>query len=56
MHKKFEVNQTKIKGGCQLDTKDAPQESWSDLTLKLEKSAFKNTDAHKDRNIQTERV
>ena len=33
MHKKFEVNRTKIKGGCQLYTKAAPQQSWSDLTL-----------------------
>ena len=27
MHKKFEVNWTKIKGGCQTYTRDAPQES-----------------------------
>ena len=33
MDKKFEVNQTKIKGSCQLYTKAAPQQSWSDLTL-----------------------
>ena len=33
MHKKFEVNRTKIKGGCQSYTKAAPQQSWSDLTL-----------------------
>ena len=33
MHKKFEANQTKIKWDCQLYTKAAPQESWSDLTL-----------------------
>ena len=33
MHKKFEVNQTKIKGGCQSYTKAAPKESWNDLTL-----------------------
>ena len=33
MHKKFEVNQTKIKGGCQSYTKAAPQQSYSDLTL-----------------------
>ena len=31
--KKFEVNRTKIKAGCQLYTKAAPQQSWSDLTL-----------------------
>ena len=34
IYKKFEVNRTKIKGGCQLYTKAAPQQSWSDLTLK----------------------
>ena len=39
MGKKFEVNQTKIKGGCQWYTKAAPQQSWSDLTL-----ADKNSD------------
>ena len=33
MHKKFEVNWTKINGGCQSYTKAAPQQSWSDLTL-----------------------
>ena len=33
VYKKFQVNRTKIKGGCQSDTKSAPQESWSDLTL-----------------------
>ena len=33
MHKKFEVNRTKIKGGCQSYTKAAPQESWSDWSL-----------------------
>ena len=33
MHKKFEVNHTKIKGSCQSYTKAAPQQSWSDLTL-----------------------
>ena len=33
MHKKFEVNRTKIKGGCQSYTKATPRESWSDLTL-----------------------
>ena len=33
MHKKFEVNRTKIKGGCQSYTKAAPKESWNDLTL-----------------------
>ena len=33
MLKKFEVNRTKIKGGCQLRTKAAPKESWNNLTL-----------------------
>ena len=33
MQKKFEVNQTNIKGGCQSYIKAAPQQSWSDLTL-----------------------
>ena len=35
MHKKFEVNWTKIKGSCQLWTKAAHQHSWIDLTLGL---------------------
>ena len=34
MHKKFEVNQTKIKGDCQLYTNAAPQELF-DTTIKL---------------------
>ena len=33
MRKKFEANQTKIKGGCQSYTKAAPQQSYNDLTL-----------------------
>ena len=33
MHKKFQVNQTKIKGGCQLETKPAQQHSCIDFTL-----------------------
>ena len=33
MQKKFEVNWTKIKRGCQSYTKAAPRESWSDFTL-----------------------
>ena len=33
MHKKFEVNWTKIKGGCKSYTKAAPQESENDLGL-----------------------
>ena len=35
MHKKSEVNWTNIKGGCQLYTKAAPPEFWSDLTLNV---------------------
>ena len=33
IHKKFEENRIKIKGGCQSYTKAAPRESWSDFTL-----------------------
>ena len=33
MHKKLEVNRTKINGGCQSYTKAAPRESWSNFTL-----------------------
>ena len=33
MHKKFEVNRTKIKRDCQSHTKTAPWESQNDLTL-----------------------
>ena len=33
MHKKFEINQTKIKGGCQLGRKVVPHNSKSDLPL-----------------------
>ena len=35
MHKKFEVNQTKIKGGYQSWRKAAHQHSWIDLTLAI---------------------
>ena len=31
MHKKFEVNQTKIKGGCQLERKAAEMKSYSKM-------------------------
>ena len=34
MHKKFEINQTKIKGGCQSRKKVVPHDSKSDLTLR----------------------
>ena len=33
MYKKFEVNWTKIMGGCQSYTKAAPRESGTNLTL-----------------------
>ena len=33
MHKKFEINRTKIKGGCQLGRKVVPYDSKSDLPL-----------------------
>ena len=33
MHKKFEINQTKIKGGCQSGRKVVPHDSKSDLPL-----------------------
>ena len=33
MHKKFEINRTKIKGSCQLGRKVAPHDSKSDLPL-----------------------
>ena len=35
MHKKFEINQTKIKGGCQSRRKVVPYNSKSDLPLVL---------------------
>ena len=33
MYKKFEVNRTKIKGGCQSERKAVPHNSKSDLPL-----------------------
>ena len=33
MHKKFEINQTKIKGGCQLGRKVVTHNSKNDLSL-----------------------
>ena len=35
MHKKFEINQTKIKGGCQSGRKVVPNDSKSDLPLAI---------------------
>ena len=49
-HKKFEVNRTKIKGGCQSETKAAQQNSCIDLTLV---SYFNNLAGH-DRNFALE--
>ena len=37
MHKKFEINQTKIKGGCQSGRKVLPNDSKSDLPLETSK-------------------
>ena len=34
------INRTKIKRGCQSYTKAAPQQSWSDLTLRYHISNF----------------
>ena len=34
-HNNFQLNNTKIKEGCQLDAKAAPQDSWNDLTLDI---------------------
>ena len=33
MHKKFEINRTKIKGGCQSESKVVPHDSKNDLPL-----------------------
>ena len=33
MNKKFEINRTKIKGGCQLERKVVPHNSKNDLPL-----------------------
>ena len=44
MHKKFEINLTKIKGGFQSGSKVVPQDSKSDLPLARGKmfSAFRS--------------
>ena len=41
MHKKFEINQTKIKGGCHLGRKVIPLDSMSDLPLKKSRNEKK---------------
>ena len=38
MHKKFEINRTKIKGGCQSGRKVVPNDSKSDLPLAYNKN------------------
>ena len=43
MHKKFEINGTKIKGGCQSGRKFIPYESKSDLPLKIPLYLWHNT-------------
>ena len=43
MHKKFEMNQTKMKGSCQLERKVVTHDSKSDLPLVL--SVNDSTDA-----------
>ena len=52
MHKKFEINRTKIKGGCQSERKVVPHDSKGDLPLvcitkhrKLNKMKFKASKA-----------
>ena len=45
MHKKFEVNQIKIKGGCQSCSEVATHDSWRDLTL-----ALQNFEDHRSHN------
>ena len=42
MHKKFEINQTKIKGSCQSGRKVVTHDSKSDLPLYMFKTAPEN--------------
>ena len=44
MHKKFEINRTKIKGGCQSGRKVVPHDSKSDLPLVNENIVFKSAE------------
>ena len=44
MHKKFEINQTKIKGSCQSGRKVVPQDSKSALPLVKGKQAINKVD------------
>ena len=41
MHKKFEINQIKIKGGCQPGKKVVPHNSKSDFPLAFFKSTLR---------------
>ena len=43
MHKKFEINETNIKGGCQSGRKVVPHDSKSDLPL-VGELVYKNVD------------
>ena len=45
MHKKFEINRTKIKGGRQLGRKEVSHNSKSDMPLETKKIVFQ-TDSH----------
>ena len=40
MHKKFEVNRTKIKGGCQSGRKVVTQDSKSDLPVEWDEKCY----------------
>ena len=40
MHKKFEINRAKIKGGCQAGRKVVTHDSKSDLPLKSQSDTF----------------
>ena len=53
MHKKFEVNRTKIKRGCHSYTKAAPQQSKNDLTLLECKKAQGFFSLYKIQNMDT---
>ena len=43
MHKKFEINWTKIKGGCQSGSKVVPHDSKSYLPLPIIQSIYKSS-------------
>ena len=46
MHKKFEINRTKIKGSCQSGSKVVPHDSKNDLPLAAGAAMPENDDAH----------